>query len=92
MVELMTNQKILRRIFSKKMLICIFLGFTSGLPLYLIYNLITAWLKDSGIDLTTIGLFSLVSVPYVWKFIWAPIVDRYDILKQGRRRSWTFMP
>ena len=91
MVELMTNQKILRRIFSKKMLICIFLGFTSGLPLYLIYNLITAWLKDSGIDLTTIGLFSLVSVPYVWKFIWAPIVDRYDILKQGRRRSWMFL-
>ena len=74
------------------MLICIVLGFSSGLPLYLLINLISAWLRSSAVDLEDIGIFSAVAgVPYVWKFLWAPLLDRYDILKRGRRRSWMLL-
>lgn len=78
------------RVFSVRMLICVFFGFSSGLPLYLLINLVSAWLRDRGVDLTTIGLFSLVSFPYVWKFTWAPFLDRYNLFRWGRRRGWVF--
>jgi PAT family beta-lactamase induction signal transducer AmpG len=48
----------------------------------------TAWLRDSGVDLKAIGLLSLVQLPYIWKFLWSPLCDRYDSLSLGRRRSW----
>jgi MFS transporter, PAT family, beta-lactamase induction signal transducer AmpG len=83
-----SNTSVWARIFSKRMLICTVLGFSSGLPLYLLVNLVSAWLRDSNVDLKSIGLFSLVSVPYVWKFIWSPLLDRYNILRWGRRKSW----
>jgi PAT family beta-lactamase induction signal transducer AmpG len=70
------------------MLICIFTGFSSGLPLYLLINLVPAWLRSEGIDLTTIGLFSLIGIPYTWKFLWAPALDRYALPWVGRRRGW----
>ncbi len=79
---------ILKKIFSLKMLICMVLGFSSGLPLYLLFNLISAWLRDANVDLEQIGLFSLVTFAYSFKFLWAPFLDRYNILKLGRRRSW----
>ena len=82
------NPSILARIFSKRMFLCVVFGFSSGLPLYLLLNLVSAWLRDSSVDLKTIGLFSLASFPYVWKFLWAPFLDRYNILGLGRRRSW----
>lgn len=74
------------------MLICIFTGFASGLPLYLLLNLVPAWLKTEGLSLKAIGAFALIQFPYTWKFLWAPLLDRYGILPWlGRRRSWMFV-
>jgi PAT family beta-lactamase induction signal transducer AmpG len=71
------------------MLICIFTGFASGMPLYLLLNLVPAWLRTEGLSLKAIGAFALVQFPYTWKFLWAPLLDRYGILPWlGRRRSW----
>ncbi|CAG4884631.1 AmpG permease [Georgfuchsia toluolica] len=70
------------------MLICVLTGFSSGLPLYLLLNLVPAWLKTEGIDLKTIGLFALIQFPYTWKFLWSPLLDRYALPLFGRRRGW----
>ena len=70
------------------MLICIFTGLASGMPLYLLYQLVPAWLRDSGVSLRDIGLFALVGIPYTWKFAWAPLMDRYVPPFLGRRRGW----
>ena len=78
-------------LFSRKMLACIFLGFSSGLPLYVLIQLVPAFLRTEGVDLATIGLFSLVSLPYTWKFVWAPLMDRYAPPFLGRRRGWALM-
>jgi len=75
-------------ILNKRMLICIFTGFSSGLPLFVLYQLVPGWLRDQGVSLAEIGLFSLIGIPYVWKFLWSPLIDRYSIGKIGRRRSW----
>ena len=65
------------------------LGFSSGLPLYLLFQLLPAWLRTEGLDLKTIAVFSLIQLPYTWKFIWAPLMDRYNLIApMGRRRSW----
>ncbi len=77
-----------RALFTRNMLICVFTGFSSGLPLYLLLNLVPAWLRSEHVDLTTIGLFALIQFPYTWKFIWSPLLDRYHILRLGRRRGW----
>lgn len=79
---------LIRDIFSKKMLVCLSLGFASGMPLFVVLTLLGAYLRTEGVNLKEIGLFSLIMFPYTWKFIWAPLVDRYDLLKIGRRRSW----
>ena len=77
---------------NRRMLICIFTGFASGLPLYLLLNLVPAWLKTEGLSLKAIGAFALIQFPYTWKFLWAPLLDRYGILPWlGRRRSWMFV-
>ncbi len=78
----------LKQIFSRRMLICIFTGFTSGLPLYFLINLIPAWLRSEHIDLKTIGLFALIGLPFTWKFIWSPIMDAVRLPFLGRRRGW----
>jgi PAT family beta-lactamase induction signal transducer AmpG len=70
------------------MLICIFIGFSSGLPLFILINLIAAWLRSEGVDLKSIGLFALIGFPYTWKFVWSPLMDRYPIGRLGRRRGW----
>ena len=75
-------------IFNRRMLICIFTGFSSGLPLFILYQLVPGWLRSEGVSLTEIGLFSLIGIPYVWKFIWSPFMDRYSLPLLGRRRSW----
>jgi PAT family beta-lactamase induction signal transducer AmpG len=69
------------------MLICIFTGFSSGLPLFILISLLPAWLRTEGINLKTIGAFALVQLPFTWKFLWAPFFDRY-VLPMGRRRGW----
>lgn len=75
-------------LFSRRMLICVFTGFSSGLPLYLLINLVPAWLKSEGVDIKTIGFFALIQFPYTWKFIWSPLIDRFRVLGMGRRRGW----
>src|SRR3982751_6618241 len=73
---------------NRRMLICVFIGFSSGLPLYLLLNLVPAWLRTEGIDLKAIALFALVQFPYTWKFLWSPLLDRYALPWLGRRRGW----
>ncbi len=72
---------------NRRMLICIFTGFSSGLPLYLLLNLVPAWLYTEGISIKAIGLLALMQIPYIWKFLWSPLLDRY-VLPLGRRRGW----
>lgn len=84
-----TNYKLKEIIFNKRMLACVVLGFSSGLPLYLLFQLLPAWLRSEGIDLKTIAIFALIQLPYTWKFVWAPLMDRYNLIASlGRRRSW----
>lgn len=70
------------------MLICVFLGFTSGLPLFILLSLLQAWLAKSGLNVKTLGLFALVMFPYTWKFVWSPLMDRFHFGAIGRRRGW----
>ncbi|WP_306603071.1 MFS transporter [Azonexus sp.] len=64
------------------------LGFASGLPLALTGQAMQAWLTIDGLDLATIGFFGLVGVPYTFKFLWAPLMDRFEPPLLGRRRGW----
>jgi PAT family beta-lactamase induction signal transducer AmpG len=77
-----------RVLLNRRMLICVFTGFASGLPLYILISLLPAWLKTEGLSLAVIGGFALIQFPYTWKFLWAPLVDRYALPWLGRRRSW----
>ena len=81
------QSSIWQSLFTKKMLICIFTGFSSGLPLYILVSLLPAWLRSEGVNLKAIGLFALINLPFTWKFLWAPFFDRY-IPPLGRRRGW----
>ncbi|WP_167632508.1 AmpG family muropeptide MFS transporter [Mariprofundus ferrooxydans] len=82
---------IISPLFTRKMAICVFTGFASGLPLYLLINLLPAWLRSEHVDLTTIGLFALIQFPYTWKFLWSPLLDRYAVPWLGRRRGWMLL-
>ena len=72
----------------RRLLICLFTGFASGLPLFILYQLVPAWLRSEGVGLKEIGFFALVGIPYTWKFVWSPLMDRYAPSNMGRRRSW----
>ncbi len=80
--------KLIQQIFTRRMLTCVFLGLASGFPLYVLISLVPAWLRTEGVDLSTIGLVSLVLIPYNWKFVWAPLMDRYVPPLLGRRTGW----
>src|SRR5687767_4659236 len=75
-----------------RVLVVLFLGFASGLPLALSGSTLLVWMREAGVDLGTIGLFALVGTPYTLKFLWAPVVDALDVpvLSRllGRRRGW----
>src|SRR3954469_20159746 len=75
-----------------RVLIVMFLGFSSGLPLALSGSTLQVWAAESGVNLRTIGLFTIVGTPYTIKFLWAPLVDALDVpmLSKwfGRRRGW----
>jgi PAT family beta-lactamase induction signal transducer AmpG len=75
-----------------RVLIVMFLGFSSGLPLALSGSTLLVWMRESGVDLGTIGLFALVGTPYTLKFLWAPLVDALHVpfftRTFGRRRGW----
>ncbi|MEX2284040.1 MAG: AmpG family muropeptide MFS transporter [Gemmatimonadota bacterium] len=74
-----------------KMAALLVLGFASGLPYFLTSRTLQAWMTTSGVDLATIGMFSLVALPYSLKFLWAPLLDRYIPPFLGRRRGWIFI-
>ena len=88
----MGSPNLRQSILNRRMLICIFTGFASGMPLYVLISLVPAWLRTEGVGLKEIGLFSLIGLPYVWKFLWSPLLDRYSLpllfYRPGLRRSW----
>lgn len=73
----------------------LFLAFSAGLPFLLVFSTLSAWLKQAGVDLTTIGMLSWVGLAYTLKFFWAPVVDRVRLpwltARLGRRRSWMLL-
>jgi PAT family beta-lactamase induction signal transducer AmpG len=77
---------------DRRMLVLLGLGFSSGLPLYLVFSTLSLWLKDAGLGVQAIGLFAAARIPYSFKFLWAPLMDRLSIpglsSALGRRRSW----
>ncbi|MBI4925687.1 MAG: AmpG family muropeptide MFS transporter [Bdellovibrio sp.] len=81
-------KSILQVFANKRMFIVLVNGFTSGVPLALTAGTLQAWMKDKNVDLTTIGIFSLVGIPYTLKFLWAPVMDRFVPAFLGRRRGW----
>ena len=88
----MNSLDVRQAILNRRMLICIFTGFASGMPLYVLISLVPAWLRSEGVGLKEIGFFALIGLPYIWKFIWSPLLDRYSLslftYKPGLRRSW----
>lgn len=78
----------IRQLGSWRMLMIWVLGFASGLPLALSGTAMQAWLTVDGIDVATIGFLSLVGLPYTFKFLWAPLMDRFEPPLLGRRRGW----
>jgi len=78
-----------------RVLVIMFLGFSSGLPLALSGSTLLVWMAEAGVNLGTIGLFALVGTPYTIKFLWAPVIDALDVpvlaRRYGRRRSWLLL-
>lgn len=81
----------LRVFASRRIAAMLLLGFASGLPLALSAGALQAWLTVDGIDIKSIGLFTLVGLPYTFKFVWAPLMDRFEPGLAGRRRSWLLL-
>ena len=77
---------------ERPVIVMVFLGFSAGLPFLLVFSTLSAWLRDSGIELATIGFFSWIGITYSIKFIWAPVIDRLPLPVMtrllGKRRSW----
>jgi PAT family beta-lactamase induction signal transducer AmpG len=73
---------------NKRVVLMLPLGFASGLPLALTSGTLQAWLTVAGLDLKTIGIFTLIGLPYSLKFLWAPFIDRISLPWLGRRRGW----
>lgn len=78
-------------LFNRRMLTCVFTGLASGMPLFLLLQLLPVWLRMEQVSLQDIGLLALVQLPYTWKFIWAPLLDRYGIPGLPRRHGWMFV-
>ncbi len=73
---------------SRRMWVAMVMGFCCGLPLLLTIGVLQAWMREGGVDLTWIGMITLVQLPYSWKFLWAPFLDRFTLPFLGRRRGW----
>jgi PAT family beta-lactamase induction signal transducer AmpG len=78
----------MKKILNLRMLTMLLIGYSAGLPLLLTGSTLQAWMTNEGVDLTAIGLVSLLGMPYVLKFLWAPLLDRYHFSFLGRRKSW----
>ena len=79
----MNPTSIKQALLNRRMLICIFTGFASGMPLYILISLVPAWLRSEGVGLKEIGFFALIGLPYTWKFFWSPLLDRYRLAIPG---------
>lgn len=82
------SPRLIRAIANRRMLVALVMGFSCGLPLLLTASVLQAWMKEAGVDLTTIGLSALLGLPYTLKFVWAPLFDRYHLPILGRRCGW----
>ena len=78
----------LRKMLTRKMLTILCLGIAAGIPLGIVLTVLQAWMTKSEIDLKTVGLAVLVQMPYTWKFVWSPLMDRFVPPFLGRRRGW----
>src|SRR5256885_3528592 len=76
---------------SRRLAVILLLGFSSGLSLALTGGTLQGWMTVESVDLSTIGIFTLVGLPYVWKFLWAPAMDRFVPPFLGRRRGWLLL-
>ncbi|MEN8128950.1 MAG: MFS transporter [Pseudomonadota bacterium] len=84
----MNLQNLVDLVVNRRMGVILLLGFSSGLPLALTSGTLQAWMAVENVELSTIGIFTLVGLPYTLKFLWAPIMDRYVPPLLGRRRGW----
>ena len=79
---------LLKGLANRRVGVVALLGFSSGLPLALTGGTLQAWKTGEGVDLSTIGIFTLVGIPYTIKFLWSPLLDRFILPFLGRRRGW----
>ncbi|HEX7801135.1 MAG TPA: MFS transporter [Pseudoxanthomonas sp.] len=88
-------RQVLINLRQPKVLVMLLLGFSSGIPIYLVGNTLGFWMRENGIELSTIGFLSWVGLAYSLKFLWAPLVDKLDapLLGRwlGRRRGWMLL-
>lgn len=88
-------QQVVRNLREPKVLVMLLLGFSSGIPIYLVGNTLGFWMRENGIELSTIGFLSWVGLAYSLKFLWAPLIDKLDapLLGRwlGRRRGWMLL-
>ncbi len=82
------KQDLLKKVFSYRMFCLLLLGYAAGLPLLLTGGTLQAWMSDEGVDLGTIGMVSLIGLPYTIKFLWSPFLDRYKLPIFSRRKGW----
>ena len=86
---------VLHSLRDRKVLAMLLLGFSSGIPIYLVGNTLGFWMRENAIELSTIGFLSWVGLAYSLKFLWAPLVDRVDAPLVGRwlgrRRGWMLL-
>lgn len=73
---------------KKRLLIVFLLGFSSGLPLALLGGTLQAWFAASGASVMATGMLSLIGFPYIYRFLWSPLLDRFSLFQLGKRRSW----
>ncbi|MCY7367407.1 MAG: DUF4351 domain-containing protein [Chamaesiphon sp.] len=88
--KIVASIKSLRQVFqSRKMVALLFIGFSSGLPILLVFKTLQSWMSDAGTDLSKIGWYgSLLGFPYAFKYLWSPLLDRYAPPFLGRRKGW----
>jgi MFS transporter, PAT family, beta-lactamase induction signal transducer AmpG len=69
----------------------VLMSFASGMPLGLVWIAIPDWMRDIGVDIRVVGLFTLAQIPWTFKFLWSPLMDRYRPQRLGRRRGWAIL-
>ncbi len=76
---------------NKRLLIVFLLGFSSGLPFAMLVGTLQAWFSTSGLSVMASGLLSLIGLPYSYRFLWGPLLDRFTLFSLGKRRSWILL-